>query len=187
VYERAADTPAAAHTPKPVLVSLTNREQAVNSQTSSHKSLDQRTLKIEQTIRENLHREITLTELACSVNLSVWRLCHIFRSDLGMSPIKYLKMRRLEKAKYLLENSFLSIKEITYRVGINDESHFVRDFKKTYGNAPSHHRTLMNDLTNGARFDQQKNLRVDSKKFLAILFPTLNLITYAVSQADSCF
>lgn len=160
----------------------------MNSPASSHKPLDQRTLKIQRTICENLHREITLTELASSVNLSVWRLCHIFRSDLGMSPIRYLKTLRLEKAKYLLENSFLSIKEITYRVGINDESHFVRDFKKTYGNAPSQHRTLMNELANSARIEPQKNGRADSKKYFAILFPTLNLITYTLSQVgSSCF
>ena len=94
---------------------------------------------------ENLHREISLTELADSVNLSVWRLSHIFQSDLGMSPIKYLKLLRMEKAKNLLEKSGLSVKEITYRVGINDESHFTRDFKKVYGKAPSHYRTLMNE------------------------------------------
>src|SRR5687767_13961277 len=104
----------------------------VNSETSLRKSVDQRTLKIQKIMRENLHREMTLAELASSVNLSVWRLCHIFRSDLGMSPIRYLKLLRMEKAKQLLETTFLSVKEITYRVGINDESHFVRDFKKTF-------------------------------------------------------
>ena len=30
----------------------------------------------------------------------------------------------MERAKYLLESSFLSVKEIAYQVGLNDESHF---------------------------------------------------------------
>ncbi|HTG95358.1 MAG TPA: helix-turn-helix domain-containing protein [Pyrinomonadaceae bacterium] len=157
----------------------------MNSQTSSPRSLDQRTLKTQQTMRENLHRDLTLSELAKSVNLSVWRLSHVFRSDLGMSPIKYLKLLRLEKAKYLLESSFLSVKEITYRVGINDESHFVRDFKKAYGNAPSQHRTLMNELPKASQLDQPVKIKYGAKKSLAILLPTLNLISYTASVAAS--
>lgn len=116
----------------------------MNPPVYSRKSIDLRTVTIQRTMRENLHREITLTELAESVNLSVWRLSHIFQSDLGMPPIKYLKLQRMEKAKHLLETSGLSVKEISYRVGINDESHFTRDFKKVYGKAPSHYRTFMN-------------------------------------------
>ena len=46
----------------------------------------------------------------------------------------------MEKAKYLLETSFLSVKEITHRVGLNDESHFVRDFKIAYGLSPTLYR-----------------------------------------------
>ena len=43
----------------------------------------------------------------------------------------------MEKARYLLETSLLSVKEITHSVGLNDESHFVRDFKKAYGVPPT--------------------------------------------------
>ena len=50
----------------------------------------------------------------------------------------------MERAKHLLESSFLSIKEIGHLVGLNDESHFVRDFKKAYGLSPKCYRTLFN-------------------------------------------
>lgn len=137
-------------------------------------------------MRENLHREITLTELAHSVNLSVWRLCHLFRSDVGMSPIKYLKILRMEKAKHLLETSFLSVKEITYQVGINDESHFVRDFKKAYGEAPTHYRALVKEQSHTTDQDKQKSERARAaKNSLAILFPTLNVLSYTVSVVTS--
>ena len=46
----------------------------------------------------------------------------------------------MERAKDLLESSFLSVKEIAYQVGLNDESHFVRDFKSTYGFSPALYR-----------------------------------------------
>ncbi len=92
-------------------------------------------------MREDVSGELCLSELAQSVNLSVWRLCHIFKSDIGMPPMRYLRLLRMERAKDLLESSFLSVKEIAYRVGLNDESHFVRDFKSTYGSSPACYRT----------------------------------------------
>ena len=92
-------------------------------------------------MREDVRGELSLSEFAQSVNLSVWRLCHIFKSDVGMPPMRYLRVLRMELAKDLLESSFLSVKEIGYRVGLNDESHFVRDFKATYGSSPSCYRT----------------------------------------------
>ena len=40
----------------------------------------------------------------------------------------------------LLTTTFLSVKEIVRRVGLTDESHFVRDFKRFYGVTPSEYR-----------------------------------------------
>lgn len=92
-------------------------------------------------MRADVRGELSLSEFAQSVNLSVWRLCHIFKSDVGVPPMRYLRVLRMERAKDLLESSFLSVKEIAYRVGLNDESHFVRDFKSTYGSSPACYRT----------------------------------------------
>jgi AraC-like DNA-binding protein len=103
--------------------------------------LDKRVEKIIEMMREDVRGELSLSEFAQSVNLSVWRLCHIFKSDVGMPPMRYLRLLRMERAKDLLESSFLSVKEIGYRVGLNDESHFVRDFKATYGLSPACYRT----------------------------------------------
>lgn len=76
--------------------------------------------------------------------------------------MRFLRLLRMERAKDLLESSFLSVKEIGYRVGLNDESHFVRDFKSVYGSSPACYRTQFrnngavshngdshNDATNG--------------------------------------
>jgi transcriptional regulator GlxA family with amidase domain len=102
--------------------------------------LDKRVEKILEMMRADVRGEVCLAEFAQSVNLSVWRLCHIFKSDVGMPPIKYLRLLRMERAKGLLESSFLSVKEIAHQVGLNDESHFVRDFKSTYGYSPAIYR-----------------------------------------------
>src|SRR4026209_104649 len=113
--------------------------------------MDKRVEKIIEIMREDVRGELSLGEFAQSVNLSVWRLCHIFKSDVGMPPMRYLRLLRMERAKDLLESSFLSVKEIGYRVGLNDESHFVRDFKSTYGFSPALYRSQFR--SNGAEDD----------------------------------
>jgi hypothetical protein len=63
----------------------------------------------------------------------------------------------MERAKNLLESSFLSVKEIAYRVGMNDESHFVRDFKATYGSSPSCYRTAFRNNSGGAQLSNAES------------------------------
>jgi len=109
--------------------------------------LDKRVEKIIQMMRDDVRGELSLSEFAQSVNLTVWRLCHIFKSDVGMPPIRYLRLLRMERAKDLLESSFLSVKEIAFQVGLNDESHFVRDFKATYGFSPALYRSHFKNKT----------------------------------------
>ena len=157
--------------------------------------MDKRVEKIIQMMREDVRGELSLTEFAQSVNLSVWRLCHIFKSDVGMPPIRYLRLLRMERAKGLLESSFLSVKEIAYQVGLNDESHFVRDFKSTYGYSPALYRSrfrsngaeLHNGNGNGNGLDQgepsklrQQLGRIAKQSVL----PSLHVLVYVFSYMN---
>ena len=47
----------------------------------------------------------------------------------------------MQRAKELLETTFLSVKEIRNNIGVNDHSHFIREFKKSYGMTPAQYRT----------------------------------------------
>ncbi|MFN2533455.1 MAG: helix-turn-helix domain-containing protein [Pyrinomonadaceae bacterium] len=88
-------------------------------------------------IRDNYHRKLTLTEMAGTVNLSRWRLCHLFKLAMETSPERFLTQIRLEKAKYLLETEFLSVKEVMNQVGISNPGYFNRSFKAAYGMTPT--------------------------------------------------
>src|ERR1044071_9183440 len=143
-------------------------------------------------MRDNVGGELSLAEFAQSVNLSVWRLCHIFKSDTGMPPIRYLRLLRMEKAKGLLESSFLSVKEIAYQVGMNDESHFVRDFKSTYGFSPALYRSQFknnaleeghngngNGNGNGKVSSEKKNVREQLVQIAKhSILPSLHVFAY---------
>jgi len=149
--------------------------------------MDKRVEKIIQMMRDDVRGELSLSEFAQSVNLSVWRLCHIFKSEVGMPPIRYLRLLRMERAKDLLESSFLSVKEIAFQVGLNDESHFVRDFKSTYGFSPAHYRAQFKNK--GQEKEQQDSKEKQSKKgrnqlaqaAKQSLLPSLHLFIYMTS------
>lgn len=91
-------------------------------------------------LSEDLSRPFNLNELAAAVNLSPSRLRHLFKNEIGLTPAQYLKRLRIEGARELLEGSFLRLKEVMPRVGVSDESHFVRDFKKAHGLPPIKYR-----------------------------------------------
>jgi len=79
----------------------------------------------------------SLQEAARIVNLSGSRLRHLVRQEIGVSPHVYVKQVRLRHARELIEESFLSVKEITFAAGFNDISHFLRDYKIAFGETPS--------------------------------------------------
>lgn len=131
--------------------------------------MDVRVQKVQAIMRDNLHRKLSLGEFANAVNLSVRRLSHIFRRETGMSPLQYLRLLRMERARYLIQTSFLSVREITLNVGLPDQSHFTRDFKKTYGATPTlYRRRSMGDHLNesAGAFDLQQSPLTNGKKGL---------------------
>jgi AraC family transcriptional regulator len=93
----------------------------------------------------DLSRELELYETARSVNLSHSRLRYLFKEQTGMSPTHYLKHLRMQEAKRLAENTFLNVKQIMNKLGMRDESHFVRDFKRIHGVTPSQYRVICNN------------------------------------------
>lgn len=105
-------------------------------------------------IREDVTIPPCWTEIARSVNLSASRLQHLFKAHINMTPAQYLKSLRISQAKELLETTPLSVKEIRARLGITDESHFVRDFKKAYGVSPLKYRVQFHAQRHDSYFGQ---------------------------------
>lgn len=102
--------------------------------------MDLRVQKVITLMEHGFGRQLSLAALARAVNLSPWRLCHIFKIETRVTPLQYLRSLRMERAKILLATTFLSVKEIMTEVGVSDESHFVRDFKSAYGVSPARFR-----------------------------------------------
>ena len=102
--------------------------------------MDRRIHFLKERIVSNPQKQFSVEEMAINVNLSASHLHKLFKNETGMTAVQYVRHIRLEKARELLENSFLRVKEITNEVGISDQSHFIRDFKDKYGMTPSAYR-----------------------------------------------
>ena len=101
---------------------------------------DRRVQVVKILIEDNFHLRLDLTDMAKAVNLSPWRLAHLFKAEVGISPLRYLTLVRLQKARHFLETGFLTVREIASAVGIPNASHFTRSFKAAYGSSPVQHR-----------------------------------------------
>jgi transcriptional regulator GlxA family with amidase domain len=102
--------------------------------------MDARVIKAISIISADLSRTVPVDEVARTVNLSVSRLNSLFKLSVGLTISRYLRERRLNRARELLETTFLSVKEIGRECGLKDESHFVQNFKAVHGLTPLRYR-----------------------------------------------
>jgi len=91
-------------------------------------------------LETDLRLQVKLHKVAPLVNLSTSRLRHLFKDETGMTLKQYQKQIRMQKARELLEGSFLSVKEIMFETGISDRKYFARSFREIFGTTPTQHR-----------------------------------------------
>lgn len=87
-------------------------------------------------LEEHATSQITRWQLAESVNVSEDYLTRIFRKEIGLSPWDYLNRFRIYLASELLRQEAMSVNEVAYRTGFQDQAYFCRVFKKIKGVTP---------------------------------------------------
>ena len=87
-------------------------------------------------IELNYQKNITVEDIAQNCGLNRNYFGKKFKEEFGKTPQEFLMRFRMTKATKLLENTQLSIGEISRAVGYNDQLHFSRAFKNTYGISP---------------------------------------------------
>lgn len=92
-------------------------------------------------IEASLPGTITLGDISSVFFMSEGHLCRLFRKEMGMSIIAYVKRQRMLMAARLLRDSGESVSAIAQRVGVSDPNYFCRAFKQEMGMPPSEYRT----------------------------------------------
>lgn len=88
-------------------------------------------------IYEHYAEPVTLADLAQAAHISRSEAGRCFHTYLGCSPIDALIQYRLQTARRLLREGSLTLQEISFACGFHSVNYFSRQFKKTYGYAPS--------------------------------------------------
>jgi len=87
-------------------------------------------------IQAYLDSDLSLNQLAASVQMSPHYFSRLFKETTGFTPHKYVINCRIERAKELLKQKQISIAEIAKEVGFVDQSHLNRYFKRKVGITP---------------------------------------------------
>jgi AraC family transcriptional activator of pyochelin receptor len=94
-------------------------------------------------LTQNLDNPPSLLELARKVGLNDYKLKLGFRQVLGTTAFSYLQQQRMEKARQLLLESQMSVKEIARAVGYANQSRFAAAFRKQFGTNPKSYELLI--------------------------------------------
>lgn len=93
-------------------------------------------------IYENYAQMVTLEDIAGAANISRSEAGRCFKAYMGCSPVEALIQYRLQNAQRLLEETTLTLQEISYECGFHSVNYFSRQFRKNYGYAPGKNRKL---------------------------------------------
>lgn len=91
-------------------------------------------------MQHNLHKPLSLAELAAKVHLSVSYFARLFARKTGFPPIAYFNQLKIQHACRLLDNQELSIAEVAREVGFDDQFYFSRTFKQLMHCSPRAYR-----------------------------------------------
>ncbi len=84
--------------------------------------------------------ELSLDEVAKTVNMSAFYFCKLFKKATGMTFTNYLARVRVEKVKNLLLNPHKRVSEAAFEAGFQSLSQFNRVFRRVAGEAPTAYR-----------------------------------------------
>ncbi len=95
---------------------------------------------------QNVNQPLRISTLSAMSGVSVSLFFSLFKSATGSSPMVFFIRLRMQRARDLLRNRELSVKETAFLLGYNDPCYFSRLFKRVNGIAPRDYRNSAADL-----------------------------------------
>jgi TolB-like protein/AraC-like DNA-binding protein len=92
-------------------------------------------------LNEISNEHFGVSELADAMTMSRSSLLRKIKKQTGLSASQFIRKVRLEEAKTLLEESDLTVSEISYQVGFSNTSYFIKCYREEFGFPPGESRT----------------------------------------------
>lgn len=92
---------------------------------------------ITEVVEENVMNPVSINDLAYLSGRSLSSFKRDFQAVYNIPPSKWIKERRLQKAKELLTNTSMSVTDICFTIGFENATHFSRIFREHFGYSPS--------------------------------------------------
>ena len=89
--------------------------------------------KIDKYITEHLHENISVSSLCRKFYISRTQLYELCKQHVPTGIASYIKTKRLNKAKELIQTTDMSVVEISQAVGFSNYNYFLQSFKKHFG------------------------------------------------------
>ena len=93
-----------------------------------------------QYMKNNLHKRLSLEDIASHTGYSPSRFGQVFLKKTGQPPLNYFNQLKIQKACQLLDFSELKIKEIASELGFYDQYYFSKVFFKQIGESPTQYK-----------------------------------------------
>jgi AraC-like DNA-binding protein len=93
-------------------------------------------------IDAHLFGKVSIDDLAEAACLSPFHFSHMFKRSTGVSPLAFVRRRRIVAAARLLASSMLPMAEIARQTGHENQAHFSVSFRRVMGMTPSRYRSL---------------------------------------------
>jgi AraC family transcriptional regulator, exoenzyme S synthesis regulatory protein ExsA len=100
---------------------------------------------IAKVMEENFMNPVSLNDLAYLSGRSLATFKRDFQAIYNTSPIKWIRNRRLDKAKELLAETVLSVTDVCFSTGFENIAHFSKVFKERFGLPQSEFRKLLRE------------------------------------------
>jgi len=96
--------------------------------------------RIKELVHAKMEDEVTLCEMAQSVELSTAHFSRMFRKSTGESPHHFVLRHRVERAKEMLRASEARVLDVAVACGFKTQQHFARVFRRVCGVSPTEYR-----------------------------------------------
>ena len=116
-----------------------HRRAGGQSQYSALLELNPKSDRIQSTLayaKENLHKELSVEQLAEVAHLSPRQFSRAFHAETGQSPAKAVENLRVEAARLMIESGRIPIDSIARDVGFGDRERMRRAFLRAFGQPP---------------------------------------------------